>query len=902
MLTRSFLLAVLLVVILLPQVEAAPAQRLRVFVATDGSDAWSGRVSAPNRALTDGPVATFERAQALARSLKSVGAVDVVVRGGVYSLRRPLVFTAEDAGTPAAPISWIAYRDEVPLLQGGRTISSFKSFRGAILQADVASQGLKDVYFRQLMCNGVRMDLARYPNRDLEHPVTGGWAYADGPLIPMYADKPGEKLNQFQYRPSDLREWAHPEEAEVMVFPRFNWWNNIVPVSSIDRQSRTIHLGGNASYGIRSGDRYFVQNLFEELDAPGEWYLDRKSQVLYFIPPVGVDPANMAVSAPAIQTILEFRPGAQHIRFRGFTFESCSGNAIWMHGCSDCQIVASTIRNVGDYNGSGVVIDGGLHNGVSGCDIHDIGKDAISLSGGDDKTLKPAANYADNNYIHHTGIYYKQGVGVSLTGVGNRVSHNLIHDCPRFGITWGGNDHLIEYNEIRHVDLETADCGAIYTWQVDWTKRGTVIRYNYLHDIIGFGLENGKWTSPHFNWGIYLDDGTCGTRVYGNIVARTILGGAHIHGGRDNIIENNIFIDGRDSQMQFSGYKAGEHPVPMITDTWKKFSGTEAYLKYPGYVALTKSLTDAWQMAGNRFQHNIVSYSEPKAALYSHYNLPFDKSVIDYNVIWHRGVPLRTGVTRLAPATGPNLVVNGGFETGIPGELPVGWEWQIRPNDSRAALDSTVQHGGKQSLRIEGHGTTTDSGGQKLTVNFVSREMALTPGKSYRLSAWVRAESATECAVMPQAYDGSHFWAKGTTIIAGPAWTQVESSFRLPEQGDSDWFPNIGKVKIRVDITHGGNGVIWLDDVSLQEAQPVSEWEAWKALGLDTHSVIADPMFVDASVGDYRLKPGSPALQLGFKPIPVDKIGPYRSPDRATWPIKEAIGAREQMKIDWSRH
>jgi hypothetical protein len=108
-------------------------------------------------------------------------------------------------------------------------------------------------------------------------------------------------------------------------------------------------------------------------------------------------------------------------------------------------------------------------------------------------------------------------------------------------------------------------------------------------------------------------------------------------------------------------------------------------------------------------------------------------------------------------------------------------------------------------------------------------------------------------------------------------------------------------IRIRIDVSQG-TGTFWVDDVELREAVPMSEWEAWQALGLDQHSVIGDPLFVNPAAGDYRLKPGSPALALGFKPIPVEKIGPYWDDLRATWPIKQAVGAREQMKIDWSKH
>ncbi len=891
-----------IIIFALLAVSASLAAPATIYVSTKGNDAWSGRLAAPNNGATDGPFASLARARDEVRKLKSAGPVTVQVRGGIYALPATLVLTAEDSGTEKAPIVWRAYPGEKPAIIGGKTIGDFQPYKGKILKADVGAQGLKDVYFRQLLCNGRRMDLARYPNRDADHPVTGGWAYADGDPVPMYMDIPGEPRNVLHYKESDSRVWAHPEEAEVMVFPRFNWWNDIIRIASIDRDKRTITLSADASYGIRPGDRYFVQNVFEELDAPGEWYLDKATSTLYFWPPDGVDPATMTVSAPAIRTILELQDGAANITFRGFTFECSEGNAIWLHGATNCLIAAGTIRNVGDYNGSGVVIGGGKHNGVAGCDISYVGRDAISLDGGNRDTLEPAGNFADNNYIHHTGVFYKQGVGVSANGVGNRISHNLIHDCPRFGIAWGGNDHVFEYNEIRHCDLETADCGAIYSWQVDWTKRGTQIRYNYLHDIIGFGQENGKWTSPHMNWGIYLDDGTCGTHVYGNIVARTILGGVHIHGGRDNVIENNILVDGRDSQVQFSGYAKGQHPVPMMTDTWKQFSGTPAYNKYPGYVELTKSLEDAWQMAGNVFQHNIVSYREPAAALYAHYNLPFDKTISDYNLIWHNKQPILTGVTRLKGLTGPNLVPNPGFEEGEPGKLPTGWEWQVRPNDSDAQIDPNVHLSGKQSLRLDGRGTVKDSSGQTLCVNFVSAEIPLKPGHTYQLAASVRADQPTNGSIQPQAYvPNKFFWAKSNGFTAVPEWKRIETTFRFPGPGDADWHEGMTSVRVRIDVSQG-TGTFWVDDVELREAVPMSEWEAWQALGLDQHSVIADPLFVNPAAGDYRLKPNSPALALGFKPIPVDKIGPYKDELRASWPIKEAIGAREQMKLDWSRH
>ena len=122
---------------------------------------------------------------------------------------------------------------------------------------------------------------------------------------------------------------------------------------------------------------------------------------------------------------------------------------------------------------------------------------------------------------------------VQMSGVGNRVTHNLIHDAPHMAIGSGGQNHRIEYNEIYHVCTESNDAGAMYAGR-NWTMRGTEIRFNYLHDIQGF---EGKGCV-----GVYLDDQYSGTLVYGNLFHK-VTRAAMIGGGRDCTIENNIFVD-----------------------------------------------------------------------------------------------------------------------------------------------------------------------------------------------------------------------------------------------------------------------------------------------------------------------------------------------------------------------
>ncbi len=333
------------------------------------------------------------------------------------------------------------------------------------------------------------------------------------------------------------------------------------------------------------------------------------------------------------------------------------------------------IRNVGDYNGSGVVIDGGSGNGVAGCDISEVGRDGIDLSGGDRKTLTPAGNYADNNYIHHVGVFYKQGVGIALNGVGNRASHNLIHDGPRMGILFSGNNLVIEYNHIRHMNLETEDTGAVYTGGRDWiSSRGTVIRYNYFHDMLGFGRKDGRvGRSPYFAWGVYLDDNTGGVDVIGNIVARCSRAGLHLHNGRDNLIENNIFVDNGLYQAEYSGWTDRTRRCGRTTSRrWSR--ATRSVASQPAWQNMRNMKTHPKDavlpggliMSGNTLSRNIFYYRDPAAKLYRFSNVSFDHNRADDNLVWHCGLPIATGQFKAGKALSDNLLANPGFE-GRPG-------------------------------------------------------------------------------------------------------------------------------------------------------------------------------------------------------------------------------------------
>jgi hypothetical protein len=175
----------------------------------------------------------------------------------------------------------------------------------------------------------------------------------------------------------------------------------------------------------------------------------------------------------------------------------------------------------------------------------------------------------------------------------------------------------------------------------------------------------------------------------------------------------------------------------------------------------------------------------------------------------------------------------------------------------------------------------------------------LKPGAAYRLRARLRSDQeGGKASMLVQFYlppkDGQpgYFWANSPSEVKlTNAWKDYEFSFNIPAKGEKGWHEQMKNFRVRLDWP-AEQGALFAADVALEEVEGLNEWQSWQALG-DQHSVIADPKFVAPEKDDYWPAPDSPAWTLGFQPIPVGKIGPYASPDRASWPIVEAEGARE---------
>ena len=227
-------------------------------------------------------------------------------------------------------------------------------------------------------------------------------------------------------------------------------------------------------------------------------------------------------------------------------------------GGSNNRLAGCQLRNIGNW---GVRIEGGTGHSVVGCDIFDTGDGGVVLSGGDRQTLTPGGHVVENCHFARQGRWSKCYVpAVLMSGVGLRVSHNLIHDHPHCAMLFGGNEHLIEFNEIHHIALETGDVGAIYTGR-DWTFRGNQIRHNFIHHTGGVGMGS---------MGVYMDDCVSGTEVFGNVFYK-VHWAMFIGGGRDHRVENNIFVD-CDPAVRMDGRGLDKSPVwfNMVYDYMKK--------------------------------------------------------------------------------------------------------------------------------------------------------------------------------------------------------------------------------------------------------------------------------------------------------------------------------------------
>jgi len=560
------------------------------FVSPRGSDKASGTSAEPTG--NDGPFATVQRAREAVRALlgsqKQPASIRVVLRGGTYYLDSPLELGPEDSGSEQAPVVYAASAGERVVISGGRRLEGGRwgdagGRKAWLVEIPEVKEGRWR--FRQLFVNGARRPRTRLP-KEGEYRIES---------LPGYTgDFLRSPTRELVYAPGDIvPAWRNLHDIDVVGITR--WLDNRLPIESVDAKHRTVRFDRSSLFALVDlagrPSVYWVENVFEALDTPGQWYLDRPRGQLHYLPQPGEDMPSAELITPRLSRLLrvEGRAGApvHDIRFEGLIFAHTEWDppadyssslqagievpgAVLFDYAERCALTDGAIEHVGNY---------GVEVGVGCADIEiarnaitDIGAGGIRIGhffswetdgsgklterGIQRKTAMPKGAHSRrvtvaDNEIARCGRWTPEAVGVFVGDNAEcKVIHNHIHDLFYSGISVGsvqdfgpseGTGNVIEFNHVHDIGRGVlSDLAGIYACSAP----GTRIAHNIVHDVS---------RREYGGWGIYMDEGAHDMLVQKNLVYRCEDGGFFGHHNQNITVEDNVFALHHNAQVDRGG-------------------------------------------------------------------------------------------------------------------------------------------------------------------------------------------------------------------------------------------------------------------------------------------------------------------------------------------------------------
>ncbi|MFW6218652.1 MAG: right-handed parallel beta-helix repeat-containing protein [Bacteroidota bacterium] len=576
-------------------------EEMSLFVSPGGSDNSPGTL--------DKPLQSISGARDMVRKLKNESPGNKIIvyfREGVYDVEQTIEFNESDSGNSDNPVIYKNYNDEKVVFSGGKTVPSeaFKPLtekhvldkiideeaKSKIVQVNLKDLGISNYGTikqhgfsvailpaqMELFVNSEPQTLARWPN---EGRINIPELIDEGSL-PIENDFSG-RGGTIRYTDERHNLWHNPDEIWIWGFFKAGYADDNIGIESIDTIKKTIKFKHPHMFGMAKTDRehewtgrnagYHVFNVLEEIDMPGEYYIDREKGILYYYPKEDLSKSEIVVSV--IEDPLLALEGVSNLVFEGIIFEYGKGMGVYLERGNNNIFRSCIFRNFGTiavmfgkgvsgvdypiheftgtltsrtvgnlkahhYENTDFYNEAGKNHGIISCNIYNTGSGGLVLSGGNRTTLEEGGNYVVNSEFYNVNRRNKTYCAqITLYGVGNKISHCYFHDAPHLAIAIFGNEHLIEYSRFERLVQDIHDAGAIGMGR-NPSERGNKIMYNYFAELGSDGFKNTA---------LHLDDGSSKITVHGNIFNRASkmdFGDVVINGGSDNLVSNNIFIEG----------------------------------------------------------------------------------------------------------------------------------------------------------------------------------------------------------------------------------------------------------------------------------------------------------------------------------------------------------------------